>query len=133
MNKKGFTLVELLSTIIIISLISGIGVVAYNNFIKEGSDAVFESYENSMRSEAIYYITNHYSEITFVDNKVTFTPAYLKMDAINNPKNSNDKCPNSYVEATRTYVNNRPVISYKVCLICNDYNSDGSKCKTYGS
>ena len=133
MNKKGFTLVELLATIVIIILISGIAIVSYNYLVKKSSNSVFESYESTMHAEAIYHVANHYGSITFVNNKVVFTLDDLQIEKFNNPKNNGDTCPDSYVEATKSYVGNNLKMSYKVCLICKEsnYNVDGLECKEY--
>ena len=142
MNNHGFTLVELLATIVIISLIGGIGVVAYTNLIAQSGDNVFKRYEDSMHAEAVYKVKEDYYNLNFDENNEATLNIYtdLKMDAINNPKTKSDKCPNSYVKVKRQRTEGENVLSitYKVCLICNDYrttttNSDGTttECKIY--
>ena len=51
MNKQGFTLVELLATIVIISIVSGIAVISYNSIIRQSSNSVFESYCSTVSSD----------------------------------------------------------------------------------
>ena len=106
MNKKGFTLVELLATIVIIALLAGIATVSYTSIVKQSSDRVFESYESTMHAEAVYKMTMHADDVTFTDGKAT-------------------------VEVTKSRVNGVLSMHYKVCLICSNYNSDASKCKDY--
>ena len=133
MNRHGFTLVELLATIVIIALLSGIGIIAYNSVIKEASDKAFEAYRESMHGEAIYYVSNNSDKITWQNNTARLSLNDLKMDPINNPKDKNDLCQNSYVDVVRERYSGSGVLSinYTVCLICNDYNNDGTNCKTY--
>ena len=131
MNRNGFTLVELLATIVIIALLSGIATVAYTALIGQGADTVFKSYEDTMHAEAAYKLTMHYDEVTFTSGKARLSLDDLKVDPINNPKNSNDKCLSSYVDVTKSQVGNVTSIHYTVCLICNDYNADGSNCREY--
>ena len=131
MNKKAFTLVELLATIVIIGLVAGIGTIAYTTLISQSETKVFESYEDTMHAEAAYKLTMKYTEVNWEGDKATLRLNDLEIDPINNPNDSNDLCPNSYVEVTKAYVGNVLSLNYKVCLICNSYNSDGSKCRTY--
>lgn len=132
MNKKAFTLVELLAVIIIISLIGGIGTIAYTNLIRKTSTDVFERYQDTMHAEAIQYVANHYGEITYTNDKTTILLANLPIDTINNPNNKSDTCINnsSYVEITRTRSTSGVLsMSYKVCLNCPS--SNFNRCKTY--
>ena len=137
MNKKAFTLVELLATIVIITLIGGIGTVAYTNLIQKSSDDAFKRYRDAMHAEAIYYVTNNYndnSKLNFVNGKATISFNQLQMDPIINPKDKSDKCEGSYVEVTKSYTASGVLsMNYKVCLLCNDFEKDNpaARCKEY--
>ena len=131
MNKHGFTLIELLATLVIIGMLAGIATVSYTSLIKQSSDTYFERYEDTMHAEAVYKLTMHYDDVTFIGDKATLTLSDLGVDPINNPDDSNDKCLNSYVEVTRTRVNGNLSMTYKVCLICNKYNKNGNNCHEY--
>lgn len=130
MNKRGFTLIEVLATIVIIAIIAGIGTVAYTGIMKEVSDKSFERYRDSMHAEAIYYVTNHYNEINWSGNSARIALSELKMDPINNPKNPNNFCTNSYVDIVRTPSTENSILSikYTACLKCGD---DFDECKEY--
>ena len=131
MNRKAFTLVELLATIVIISLLSGLAAVSYTLIVNQSADKVFTSYEDTMHAEAVYKLTMHYGEVDFTDNVARLSLNDLQIDPINNPNDSSDMCLNSYVDVTKSYVGNVLSIHYKVCLICGNYNSDGSNCRDY--
>ena len=139
-NKQGFTLVELLATIVVLGLIAGIATVAYTGIVNDSATRVFESYEDTMHAEAVYRLTNFYSDVNFVNNKAVLYLDDLQIEPINNPKDPTDKCSSSYVEVTRTRNNANKVLSmtYKVCLKCRDYesktkNANGSEspCRIY--
>ena len=132
LNKKGFTLVELMATIVIIALVASIAMISYESFIKQSTNRVYETYVDTIHAEMAMYLTDNSTQIpsngttkTFYLNDMTFTE-------IHNPDNTNDKCKNadqskdSYIEVTR---NDKDMLSlsYKVCLKCNSY----SKCKEY--
>ena len=135
MKNKGFTLIELLATVVIIGLIAGIGAVAYTNIIRQSETRVYEAYENTLHAETLELLTKKPQLMPKNNQTKRFTLNDIKPDPIKNPKNSNDLCTSSYVEVTRhdfnengTYVNS---FTYKVCLICGDYNKNGTECKTF--
>ena len=124
-NKKGYTLVELLAVIVIIAMLSSVAVMVYSQYISASKDKVFTSYEDSMHAEAVMYFLNHPLINDGSTKRITLSELDIK--PINNPLDGNDKCPNSYVSVKRE--NNGIVTSmkYTVCLICNDYNN----CRDY--
>lgn len=131
MNKDGFTLVELLASITIIAIISSIAAISYSSFIHEGNNRVYKSYEDTMHAEASMYYLENPSNLPSNNTTVRLGLSEMNIQRINNPKNASDTCPNSYVEVTRQDKNSMVSLSYKVCLICNDYNASGDNCKNY--
>lgn len=130
MNRKGYTLIELLAVIVIIALIGGIGAVAYNAIQSQVVERVFSSYMDDMHESMIMYLIEHPSMKPTSSNptkKVYLED--LKIAGLNNPINSNDKCSGSYVEAKfidkNTEMENNGQkgitgISYHVVLNCTD-------------
>ena len=133
MNKLGFTLIEVLSAIVIIAIIAGIGTVAYTGIMTEVSNKSFERYRDTMHAEAIYYVTNHSDKINWNGDTARIMLSELKVDPINNPKNSKDFCTGSYVDITRSRTSNVLSITYRVCLVCpnTDFDSSFELCKEY--
>ena len=130
MNKHGFTLVELLAAFVIIAAISGIAVVSYSGIVRSANQRVYSSYEDTMHAEMVYYLSNEsWLQHNNTTERVELTS--LDMDPIKNPDDPNDLCQNSYIDVTRNDVNGIISFTYKVCLICNNYNSDGSNCRMY--
>lgn len=139
MNKKGFTLVELLVTFAIIALVGGIAVVTISGVLGHSELKVFKNYENSMHAQAIQIMVESLTD----PSKASLYPAnggttrltlgLLEMEPIKNPRNKDDLCSGSYVDVTRTNVGNVDSFTYVVCLICpnSDYNADGSNCETF--
>jgi len=120
MNKKGFTLVELLSVIVILGIIAGVAITSYNAIIERTRTKSYKNYEQSMKSSAtMYIIDNGYK------NQITLNELLSsnKIDEFNNPK-SNDKCLSSYVLVNKDF-NDSSNLTYKVCLICPEYKSGG--------
>ena len=133
MNKRGFTLIEVLAVIAIIALLLAVGVVAYSRIISRTTNEYFEKFRDTMHAEAIYYVTKHPNDINWSNNTATLSLASLAMDPIKNPKNSKDLCSNSYVTLTRSRVGNVLSITYNVCLVCPNttFESGFNMCKTY--
>lgn len=127
MNNKGLTLIELLAVIVIIGLLSGIGLVSYNVFIEKANDRVYKSYEDTMKAHAEMYLIDNPNIIPSINSYVNLSITNLGVPSINNPDDKDDKCLNSYVKVTRgDNVEGNVNLSYKVCLICNSYESDTS-------
>lgn len=146
MNKKGFTLVELLAVIVILAVIAGIAVISYNGITNETKKKVFTNYEASMVNTSKIYYIDHPGDMLRVpigSSCTTSNPVNKKillkdlvdgnyLDPFDNP-DANDNCmEDSYVlvsgicnEATGRYESLN--YKYKACLICknNVYKSDG--------
>ena len=131
MNKKGFTLIEILATIVIIAMLAGIATVAYSSLIKQADTTVYETYEDTMYSEAAYKLTMQSENVHFSENKAKLTLNDLEIEPFKNPEDANDLCPRSFVEVTQSYVGSVLNTEYTVCLVCDSYNTDGSNCKKY--
>ncbi len=130
MNKHGFTLVELLAAFVIIAAISGIAVVSYSGIVRSANQRVYSSYEDTIHAEMVYHLSNEpWLPQNNTTERVELTS--LDMDPIKNPDDPNDLCLNSYIDVTRNDVNGVISFTYKVCLICNKYNSDGNNCRMY--
>ncbi len=139
MNKKGFTLVELLAVIAVIALIAGIAVISYSGVVENSRIKAFKAYENTMHAQAIHIMLESLTDPA----KASYFPSVgqtkrlslsdLEIETFVNPKNKNDLCSTSYVDVTRTVVGNVDSFTYKVCLICpnSDYNASGTDCETF--
>ena len=128
MNRKGFTLVELLATIVIITIIGGIAIISYTSYIKSSHDRVFTSYQDSMHAEAAYYLSRNSSLIPKNNDTVRLMLEELGMDTFVNPDDNSDICANSYVDVTRSDVNGVISLTYNVCMKCS---SGFDNCREY--
>jgi len=134
MNKKGFTLVELLAVIIILGVISTVAVFSYNGFIQKSRNDAYKDNETTLKAAAESLIAH--CEATFSDKDYCVDiPLYneeveITMDKlvegkfINkmvDPSNSGSYCT-GYVKVKN--VSSDPLkLEYKTCLRCNDYKS----------
>lgn len=133
MNKKAFTLVELLATILIIALLSGIAAIAYSSVVENSRLSSFHTYEKTMHTETMALLIDRVELIPSVNQTKRFTLSDIRIEPFMNPKNKDDLCLDSYVDVTRTVVGNVDSFTYKVCLICpnSEYNVNGTSCEIY--
>ena len=127
--KKGFTLIELLMVIVIISLISVIGVVSFNKFFSVGEKDYYDSLENNIKLAGSDYYIDHRSEFPNLgDISEISLGALVESNYIEPIVDSNgNSCTNGKVYA---YKENGKYV-YEVCLLCDNYQSDGNYCKKF--
>ena len=58
MNKKGFTLVELLAVIAILAIVTGLAMLSINNAYKNSREKILEDYISNIENSAINYVQN---------------------------------------------------------------------------
>ena len=145
MIKKGFTLVELLSVIVIIGVISMIAVGSYSAYIHTAKSTAYEAGENSMEGAAESLLIDCMTNLTGSEaclkysipdigkqTKILLTDlvTYQFMEPIQDPENESTTCDasRSYVLVTRNANASGSAnydIDYKGCLICSNYMSEG--------
>ena len=59
MNKKGFTLVELLAVIILLGLLTFVVVPSVIGFIKEAKEKSYQQQLSNLKESAIRYVSDH--------------------------------------------------------------------------
>ena len=135
-NKKGFTLVELLAVIVIIALLSSIAALSYTAFVNSTRDRVYKTYEDTMKASAEMYLIDNPNMIPSINGnaKLYLNDLLINNDieSIKNPDDSNDTCSSSntandsYVLIERgTNIEGNFNLTYKICLRCSSgYESD---------
>ncbi len=64
MNNKGFTLVELLATIIILGLVTGISVMSYTSYLNNAKSKTEEVFKNNVSDYIDAFISTNTSKLT---------------------------------------------------------------------
>ena len=140
MNKKGFTLIEVLAVIIIIGIIAIISIPTVSQYIKNAENTTYKSYENSMKEATKNRITkclvDNDSSCVLPEDINEKRQIYLTelidngfLDEMKNPE-TKELCETdvSYVEVKKTGLTD---FEYVACLYCGDYTSDNTSCSTY--
>ena len=140
MNKKGFTLIEILAVIIIIGIVAIISIPTVSQYIKSAENTTYKSYENSMKEATKNRITK-----CLVDNdsscvlpeKIDEKRIVYLSELIDNGFLDEMKSPEtkelceidvSYVEVKKTGLSD---YDYVACLYCGDYTTDNASCTAY--
>ena len=61
MKKNGFTLVELLSVIVVLAIVMGIAVYSASYVTNKGKEGVYENYEQTLKGAAENYLTDDFA------------------------------------------------------------------------
>lgn len=146
MNNKGFTLVELLATIMILALIAGISMISYSGYLNRSKDKTEEIFKKNISDYIDAFITsntNNFSDNTLVGSNVysqkynnhTITFQDLIDSNIINAKdlknNTNNKVCSTNTNIT-IYRDNNYVYCFIVYLNCLDSSdNEVSNCSSY--
>ena len=127
--KKGFTLVELLVVIMIIGLIGVIGIVAFKSVFSNGEANYYDSLESNIKLAGSDYYVDHRDKLPNIgDTSEISLGDLVESNYIDPVLDSNGNvCTNGKVYA---YKENGKYV-YEVCLLCDNYQSDGKYCKKF--
>lgn len=137
-DKKGFTLVELLAVMVLLSILLAIAVPAYYSYIQKSQKGAYQSAEKSLTTAAMDAMLdcvnnrgkefcknkrlpesdNEYVKMTLED---LIKGAY--MDSIHDPKDRSRYCSeqNSYAYVLKNPESGKGGYTYYACLVCGNY------------
>ena len=140
MNKKGFTIVELLAVIAIIGILSTVAVFSYNKIIEKSRRDALKDNEKMMKTAAEDLLTHCASSLTTPDYCVGIPEGdeIVDINLINlingkfinqivDPTGVSDYC-SGYVKVNQKkeadgVASGNTNLEYKVCLMCGHYKS----------
>lgn len=129
MNKKGFTMLELLAVIIILSILITIGYIAVSQYLDQAYDATYSDFEENIEAGAANYLIEHTGSIPgegesiVIDVSKLICAGYVK--ELQDPMRDGQTCDlNSYVIVKRgNNTNFNMAVDYEACLKCSNYTS----------
>ena len=131
MNKKGFTMIELMATITLLGIMSTLAVVSVSKYLNKSKKAVYRDYEDTLKNATTNYFLDHTGLLPEINDvrgtKVLATTLVNEgyLENMKDPKNNSLYCNNSsYVIVTRKdNVGFNMDLEYRVCLVCSKYKS----------
>lgn len=132
-NNKGFTLIEILSVIIILGILLMISGVSVSKYIKNSQNKTYLSFEKNLKTAANNYmidcIESNEEDCTIPEYGGSITLTYNELvnkgysKIIKDPQ-SNGYCDESYV-IVKNQNSSGVKLDYEVCLLCDKYKTDG--------
>ncbi len=140
MNRKGFTLIEMLAVVILLAVLMGIAVPAYQKYIVSSRNSSYKTAEQSMvkaGTAAMLDCVNSMGSDMCLDkrmpqNEGDSTTITLKelidngyMNKIKDPKRRSEFCDaeKSYAYVKKNKLADGGGYTYYACLICDGYKS----------
>lgn len=122
MNKKGFSLVELLGTITIMGILMGLAITAYSRYINGTRKKAYETLVQSSISAMEEYIVDHPTATTVTINDL-YEKDYLERPT--DPSSSENICDGKVTRTTTGAGGESSILpdeNYTVVLCCINYN-----------
>ena len=123
-KKNGFTIIELLSVIVLLAIIMMIAVPSITGMIERAGDTYYSSLEEIIALSGKEYFTENRALLPKTQGaKERIDIAQLvTQKKIEQPVSSEGEICSGYVEVTR---NNKDEMEYKACLKCRLYQTSG--------
>ena len=129
MKNKGFTLVELLAVIAILSILMGLAYMGVSKYLDQARNATYEDFEKNITTGVTNYLIDHSGNIPneggslIVDVDKLVCEGYI--ESLEDPRDTSKTCNlQSYAIVKRNNdTTSNMDIEYKACLKCSDYTS----------
>ena len=129
MNKKGFTMLELLAVIIILGILITLAYMGVSRYLNQARNATYSDFEQNIKDGVTNYLIDHTGTIPnegeslVVDVKKLVCEGYV--EDLQDPRESSKTCNlDSYAIVKRNNdTSSNMDIEYSACLKCSGYES----------
>ena len=129
MNKKGFTMLELLAVIIILGILMSLAYTSISKYLNQARNATYDDFEQNIKDGVANYLIDHTGSIPnegeslVVDVKKLVCEGYV--EDLQDPRESSKTCNlESYAIVKRNNdTSSNMDIEYSACLKCSGYTS----------
>ncbi len=127
MKDKGFTLVELLATMVILAILILIGTMTVSNIFDNSKNNYYKSLENTLSIAGNEYFNDNREDKPIDDYNFVNMDTLVSHEYMDELKTYDGK--ESCKSETGVYIyNDGNDNGYEVCLVCGDYKSPGEFC-----
>lgn len=128
LNNKGFSLIELLATIIILGILGAVGSVSYINYLEKSQEKAKEAFVKQLENSVEDYISMYGTSELIFNNNGTKEKCYIE---VNGPDNNVEVCDEvNYYSASNnpefgtivTYVSDKDFVNPVTKIPCTDDN-----------
>ena len=129
MNKKGFTMIELLATIVILGILMALVYTSVSKYLSQALDTTYSGFEENIENGVANYLIDHSGyipdegESLVVDVDKLVCEGYV--ESLEDPSRTGKTCNlESYVIVKRNNdTSSNMDLSYEACLVCSNYKS----------
>ena len=136
LNEKGFTLIEILAAVAIMSILSGVATMAVTGYIEKTQRKSYEMMQKTVYDAAVSYHHNNPIKDFDAEGKKTIgidillTDGYL--ETLQDPTNKSGTCGGSVtIEDTSELGDIIKSYKYTITLNCKKYNKDTTGTKEF--
>ena len=126
MNKRGFTLIELISCFVVLALLGTIGLISYKSVMEKSEETYYKTMEQNLLLSGNEYYNDHRGEKPINSYSKVSVSNLISNNYIEQLKDkSGNNCSRGDVFI---YQQENGNYEYEVCLECGDYISEGTYC-----
>lgn len=124
MNKKGFTMIELLAVIVIMGILSTVAIISVSRYLNKANNSSYETMIKTLYEESQNYLMDHLDLIDELPTTITSNELLSGdyIDKLIDPKNKKGECSGNVVVSNNSSSIESKLknLTYKVTIKCGN-------------